>query len=64
MNIATEIDRYCKIVDADDVQLATILTPRIEQNKGAEQLRIGRFLIHERIQDQQGATNLLTRTIV
>jgi len=46
------------------VQLATIPIPRIEQNKGAERLRIGRFLIRERIQDQQGATNLLTRTIV
>ena len=65
MNIATEIDRYCKIVDADDVQLATIPIPRIEQNKGAERLRIGRFLIRERIQDPlDGATNLLTRTIV
>jgi len=65
MNIATEIARYCKIVDADDVQLATIPIPRIEQNKGAERLRIGRFLIRERIQDPlDGATNLLTRTIV
>jgi hypothetical protein len=65
INITTEFDRYCKIVDADDVQLATISIPGIKQNKGAERLRIGRFLIRERVQDQQdGATNLLTRTIV
>jgi hypothetical protein len=64
-NREMEVDRYCKIVDSDDVQLATIPIPRIEQNKGAERLRIGRFLIRERIQDpQDGATNLLTRTIV
>ena len=41
MNIATEIDRYCKIVDVDDVRLATAPITWIEQNKGAERLRRG-----------------------
>jgi len=54
MNIGTEERRSPDTLrsQVDDVRMATILIPTIEQNKDADETAVGRFLIRERIQDR------------